>query len=191
VEEGMAKENKLFSSFVVCETTRNQLKKMRPEMRLRFYDALFDFGIEGIEPDFEYMEDIIWTPMRDFILLSKQDDEQWHEKQRESGKQGGAPKGNNNARKQPPLEKQPVVLEQPPLEQTTGCFETTHNKREENGNGNTTNVSKSLTQMGGSFPSCRFFGCPSRLGREQRLASLNHDLIIPQKYTVPTVSSEI
>jgi hypothetical protein len=70
-------------------------------MRLRFYDALFDFGMDGIEPDFEGVDEIIWIPMRDFILQSKQTDEHWHDKQRKNAKLGGAPKGNQNARKHP------------------------------------------------------------------------------------------
>ena len=64
----------MFASFVVCETTHKQLEKMSAEMRLRFYDALFDFGINGVEPDFEGIEEIIWIPMRGFILSSKQSD---------------------------------------------------------------------------------------------------------------------
>jgi hypothetical protein len=43
-------------------------------MRLKFFDALIDFGMEGIEPGFEDVDAIIWIPMRDFILRSKQTD---------------------------------------------------------------------------------------------------------------------
>lgn len=95
------KEKSLFTSFSVCETTRKQLKAMRPKMRLRFYDALFDFGMDGIEPNFEGVDEVIWIPMRDFIIQSKQTDERWHQKQSNNGKQGGAPKNNQNARKHP------------------------------------------------------------------------------------------
>ena len=44
----------------------------------------------------------------------------------------------------------------------------------------TSDVSKSLTQMGGSFPSGCSIGFPSHLGREQGLNSPNRDFIIPE-----------
>jgi hypothetical protein len=43
-------------------------------MRLKFFDVLIDFGMEGIEPGFEDVDAIIWIPMRGFILHSKQTD---------------------------------------------------------------------------------------------------------------------
>ncbi|MDR0567786.1 MAG: hypothetical protein LBG87_01080, partial [Spirochaetaceae bacterium] len=43
----------------------------------------------------------------------------------------------------------------------------------------TTSVSKSMTQMGGLFPSGRSFGFPSRLGRVHGLDSLDRGLSIP------------
>jgi hypothetical protein len=43
----------------------------------------------------------------------------------------------------------------------------------------TSDVSKSLTQMGGSFPSGCSIGFPSHLGREQGLNSPNRNFIIP------------
>jgi hypothetical protein len=109
------KEERLFASFSLCETTCCQLQAMRPKMRLRFYDALIDFGIYGIEPDFEGVDEVIWIPMRDFILNSKQEDELWRQRKCERGKLGGAPKGNHNARKQPKTENSSP----PPDEQTT------------------------------------------------------------------------
>jgi hypothetical protein len=45
---------------------------------------------------------------------------------------------------------------------------------------NEKNVSKSIAQMGGLFPSGRFFGFPSRHSRADGLNSLDHDFILPQ-----------
>ncbi|GHV74886.1 hypothetical protein AGMMS49940_21880 [Spirochaetia bacterium] len=81
-------EKKLFTTFAMSETTVNQLREMAPEMRLRFYDAISDFGISGIEPDFTGLEKIIWIPMRDLILSMKKSDEEWHKKQSNNGKKG-------------------------------------------------------------------------------------------------------
>ncbi|MDR1399413.1 MAG: DUF6291 domain-containing protein [Treponema sp.] len=134
----MSTDGKFFASFIVCETTHKQLKKMSPEMRLRFYDALFEFGINGVEPDFEGLEEIVWIPMMDFILNSKRADEEWHAKQRVNGKKGGAPKGNTNAKKpgKEAAQNNPLTQKQPVDSETTSCFETTHNV---NGNVNDNN----------------------------------------------------
>ena len=91
--------NKLFTSFVMCETTRSQIKALPEDMQLKFLWAVIDFGIDGIEPDFYGVEYALWIPMRDFILNSKQKDEAWHKRQQENGKKGGAPHGNGNAKK--------------------------------------------------------------------------------------------
>ena len=135
---------KLFSSFVLCETTCKQLKSLPPKKRLKFYDALIEFGLNGVEPDFEGIEAAVWIPMADFIISSKLEDKQWHEKQSANGKRGGAPAGNRNAHK--PLEKttqnnpakQPVVLNNPPKQPVVlETTQTTHNgKGNDNDNGN-------------------------------------------------------
>ena len=57
-----------FSTFVISETTLNQIKALPEEMQLKFFWAIANYGIEGIEPDFIGMELAIWIPMRDLIL---------------------------------------------------------------------------------------------------------------------------
>ena len=84
----MAEYEKLFSTFVLCETTVNQLRALPENMQLKFFWALIDFGIDGIEPELTGTEKAIWIPMRDIIYKMKQKDEKWREKQRENGKKG-------------------------------------------------------------------------------------------------------
>jgi len=59
--------NDEFSTFVMSETTLNQIKVLSPEIQLKFFWAVADYGVEGIEPDFEGLELAIWIPMRDSI----------------------------------------------------------------------------------------------------------------------------
>jgi hypothetical protein len=81
-----------FSTFVMSETTRNQIKALPQDMQLKFFWAVTDFGLDGIEPKFDGIELAIWIPMRDLILNSKRQDEAWRNKQRENGKKGGRPR---------------------------------------------------------------------------------------------------
>jgi hypothetical protein len=81
-----------FSSFVISETTRNQIKALPQEMQLKFFWAVTEFGLDGIDPNFDGIELALWIPMRDFILSSKRKDEAWHNKQQENGKKGGRPR---------------------------------------------------------------------------------------------------
>ena len=77
-----------FKSFVFSETTKKQIDLMpTPEMKLKFYEAVTNYGIFGIEPtDLNDIEMIIWLPMKDLIDNSK-------------SSKGGAPSGNQNAQR--------------------------------------------------------------------------------------------
>jgi hypothetical protein len=112
-------------------------------MQLKFFWAVTDFGLDGIEPKFEGIELAIWIPMRDLILNSKRQDEAWRTKQRENGKKGGRPRKtpiDNETQKNPNT---PGVIEE--TQKTQGFLEKhpkTHNGYgnvifNENGIGNT------------------------------------------------------
>jgi hypothetical protein len=60
-----------FSTFIMSETTRDQIKALPQEMQLKFFWAVTEFGLDGIEPKFEGVEMAVWIPMRDFIRNSK------------------------------------------------------------------------------------------------------------------------
>jgi hypothetical protein len=120
----MASE-KMFSSFVVSETTAKMISSLPKEKQLVYLWAVINYGLYGIEPIFEdVLETTLWIPMKDFIDMSKGKDTDWHNRQRRKGSNGGAPLGNQNAKKQP------VVLQ-------NNQNKTTHNENENvNGNGN-------------------------------------------------------
>ena len=77
-----------FKSFVFSETTKKQIDLMpTPEMKLKFYEAVTDYGMFGIEPEnLNGIEMIIWLPMKDLMDNSK-------------SSKGGAPSGNQNAQR--------------------------------------------------------------------------------------------
>lgn len=97
---------KKFKSFIFPETTKKQIDSMPAEMKLKFYEAVTNYGMYGIEPEgLSEIEKLIWIPMQDLIDNCS------------SGK-GGAPEGNQNAAKK--------AEEEPAEEKTT---ETTQNNR--------------------------------------------------------------
>ena len=80
-----------FLSFVFPETTKKQIDSMPAEMKLKFYEAVTDYGMYGKEPEnLTEIENLIWIPMKDLIDNSKE-------------ARGGAPAGNSNAQKQPKI----------------------------------------------------------------------------------------
>jgi hypothetical protein len=87
---------KEFLTFVLSETTLNQIRALPPDKQLKYFWAVADFGINGVEPNFTGIELAVWIPMRDLILYSKQKSENWLKKQRENGRKGGRPKTQNN-----------------------------------------------------------------------------------------------
>ena len=77
-----------FKSFVFSETTKKQIDMMpTAEMKLKFYEAVTNYGMFGTEPEnLNDIEMIIWLPMKDLIDNSK-------------SSKGGAPSGNQNAQR--------------------------------------------------------------------------------------------
>lgn len=77
--------------FLFFANFRKMAKKMSPDMRLKFYDAITDYVFDGIEPDDETMG-IILTAIKP--SLDKKD-------ARGGNRDGaGAPENNQNAKKQ-------------------------------------------------------------------------------------------
>jgi hypothetical protein len=58
---------KIFNSFVLCETTFKQINDLPENYRLKFYEAVCNYGIYGIEPDFSGLENTVWISMKDII----------------------------------------------------------------------------------------------------------------------------
>jgi hypothetical protein len=85
-----------FSTFIMSETTLNQIKALPPEKQLQFFWAVADYGVDGIEPEFDGVDLAVWIPMRDLILHTKRKDEIWRLKRQENGKKGGRPKAKTD-----------------------------------------------------------------------------------------------
>jgi len=83
---------KRFKSFKMSETTFKQINNLPEKMQLRYYVAVCNYGINGIEPSFSGVEHSLWIPMKDLIDYSNERSKT----NSDNGKKGGAPPGNNN-----------------------------------------------------------------------------------------------
>ncbi|MDR1315372.1 MAG: DUF6291 domain-containing protein [Spirochaetales bacterium] len=61
----------LLSSFIFCETTFKQINDLPENLRLKFYEAVTNYGIYNIEPHFTGLENTIWISMKDIIDTTK------------------------------------------------------------------------------------------------------------------------
>lgn len=141
-----------FLSFVFPETTKKQIDQMpTAEMKLKFFEAVTNYGMYGIEPEgLGDIEKIIWIPMKDLINSCK-------------SSKGGAPEGNTNARRQVSgkttettrngknNQNNPVSENQPKQPETT---ETTLNNHNHNHNGNG-NVNENVNENSGAREDAR------------------------------------
>lgn len=80
-------------SFVFYRSFRDAFRALDKDVRLRMYEAVIDYGLDLIEPHFEGIEKVLWTLIRPQLEANN--------KRFENGCKGGAPMGNQNARKQP------------------------------------------------------------------------------------------
>lgn len=80
-------------SFVFYRSFRDAFRALDKDVRLRMYEAIIDYGLDLIEPHFEDIEKVLWTLIRPQLEANN--------KRFENGCKGGAPIGNQNARKQP------------------------------------------------------------------------------------------
>jgi hypothetical protein len=78
----------MFASFVFCETTLKQINDLPENLRLKFYEAVTNYGMYGIEPNFSGLENTVWISMKDIIDTVKDK----REKRKRAGKAGGEAK---------------------------------------------------------------------------------------------------
>lgn len=90
----MAKDN-----FIFYRQWWESIRELEPEQQSRVYDALMRFAFEGIEPT-DTIARAVTTLMRSTIKRDLEKYERMCERNRVNGLRGGAPKGNDNARKQ-------------------------------------------------------------------------------------------
>lgn len=87
-------------SFIFYRSFKNAVRALPIEMRLNVYEAIIDYALEGIEPPQNGIERAIFEIVRPQIDANNKRYENGC-KGAECGKRGGAPIGNQNARKQP------------------------------------------------------------------------------------------
>jgi hypothetical protein len=75
------------------------IRELTPEQQSCAYDALLRFAFDGVEPT-DAIARAVTTTMRSTILRDREKYERVCERNRANGKRGGAPRGNDNARKE-------------------------------------------------------------------------------------------
>jgi hypothetical protein len=53
--------------FIFPKITLEQLNVLREDLRLKFYEAVANYGIYGTEPDFDGIERMLWILMKGVI----------------------------------------------------------------------------------------------------------------------------
>lgn len=91
--------------FPFFRSWRDSLELLPPESRLRLLEAIIEFGLDGVEPEgLGDIEKLVWFQIRPIMQRS------WEISTARSNaslsreeKSGGAPIGNQNAKKKEPL----------------------------------------------------------------------------------------
>ena len=95
------------NSFVIYHNYRDTLEDLTDEQVGKLFRAIFDYEIDKKEPNFNGELKIAFRFIKKDLDLNNDKYESICERNRKNGQKGGAPKGNQNARKQPKQPKQP------------------------------------------------------------------------------------
>ena len=95
------------NSFVIYHNYRETLEDLTDEQVGKLFRAIFDYEIDKKEPNFNGELKIAFRFIKKDLDLNNDKYESICERNRKNGQNGGAPKGNQNARKQPKQPKQP------------------------------------------------------------------------------------
>lgn len=95
------------NSFVIYHNYRETLEDLTDEQVGKLFRALFDYEIDKTEPNFTGELKIAFRFIKKDLDINLNKYENICERNRKNGQKGGAPKGNQNARKQPKQPKQP------------------------------------------------------------------------------------
>ena len=95
------------NSFVIYHNYRDTLEDLTDEQVGKLFRAIFDYEIDKKEPNFNGELKIAFRFIKKDLDLNNDKHESICERNRKNGQKGGAPKGNQNARKQPKQPKQP------------------------------------------------------------------------------------
>ena len=95
------------NSFVIYHNYRETLEDLTDEQVGKLFRAIFDYEIDKKEPNFNGELKIAFRFIKKDLDLNNDKYESICERNRKNGQKGGAPKGNQNAKKQPKQPKQP------------------------------------------------------------------------------------
>lgn len=95
------------NSFVVYHNYRDVLEDLTDEQVGKLFRAMFDYEIDRVEPQFSGVLNIAFKFIKKDLDINLTKYDNICERNRQNGQKGGAPIGNQNARKQPKQPKQP------------------------------------------------------------------------------------
>ena len=96
-------------NLIFMPSYKDSIRPLDDENRLLMYDALVDYAVDGIEPNLPPLLNALFLAFKPIIDNSISN----YDAAVENGKKGGAPKGNQNARKYP-KKKQPKTTQNNP-----------------------------------------------------------------------------
>ncbi len=99
------------NSVIILRSYWESIKDLPDDKQLLFLKTIIEYGMDNIEPEFTGMEKSFWIQIKTTIDSSIKR----YNASVENGKKGGAPKGNNNAKKQPETtQEQPKSTQEQP-----------------------------------------------------------------------------
>lgn len=160
-------------SFVFYRSFRDAFNALDKDVRLRMYEAVIDYGLDLIEPHFEGIEKVLWTLIRPQLEANN--------KRFENGCKGGAPIGNQNARKQP-KDNRETTKKQPKNNQKQPNVNENEN---ENVNENVNINTKEINSFGSTSPNAKIDSQEPKIDFLRILESWNaalaeHHSVIPK-----------
>ena len=128
-------------TFIFYRSFRDAFNTLDKDVRLRMYEAVINYGLDLIEPHFEGIEKVLWTLIRPQLEANN--------KRFENGCKGGAPMGNQNARKQPKNNRE--TTKKQPRNNQKQPNNNNNNNNNENENINT----KEINSFGSTSPNAK------------------------------------
>jgi uncharacterized protein YdaU (DUF1376 family) len=99
------------NSVIILRSYWESIKDLPDDKQLLFLKSIIEYGMNNIEPEFTGIEKSFWIQIKATIDNSMKR----YNTSIENGKKGGAPKGNNNAKKQPETtQQQPKSTQEQP-----------------------------------------------------------------------------
>ena len=95
------------NSFVVYHNYRDVLEDLTDDQVGKLFRAMLDYEIDRVEPQFSGVLNVAFKFIKKDLDINLTKYDNICERNRQNGQKGGAPIGNQNARKQPKQPKQP------------------------------------------------------------------------------------